>query len=545
MNAIPLPAPAPARGRPLLVVTGFMGTGKTTAGRLAADALGLPFFDNDPSVEARAGASIPQIVDGPGVPALRALERGMVEDAARLSAAVVATGGYAPMHRESFARLAYGSVVTVLAASEDTLVDRLRASAGTRPLLRPDPAARIPELMAERAPAYAAAGQELDTTGQSPEQTAEELIDRYRKRVPPGRPARMEIGGGPAPYDVMVGRGTVGTLGREVRDALPDARVAALVADPAAPAGRAAEASLAEAGLRVALLEVPSGEPAKTMDVANSLWRAFRDAGLDPTDVVVAVGGGATLDVAGFAAATYARGVSLVNVPTTLLAMVDASVGGKVGVDFGDTKNLVGAFHHPQLVVADPGLLGSLPGQALRAGLAEAVKAALLASPLFFEWLEGAALRDGIPEDLEWVIEQAVRIKAGYVTADPQDRGVRKSLNLGHTFAHAIEAATGYEVTHGEAVAAGLVAAARLGARTGHTGRGLEPRLIGLLEGLGLPTTAPMELELGRLLDAMTADKKRRAGRAAFVVPAEDGAVLLDGVDPREAISCLVPTPSR
>jgi 3-dehydroquinate synthetase len=175
--------------------------------------------------------------------------------------------------------------------------------------------------------------------------------------------------------------------------------------------------------------------------------------------------------------------------------------------------------------------------------MSEVVKAAVLASPLFFEWLETAPLTDQRPENLEWVIEQAVRIKAGYVTVDPHDRGARKSLNLGHTFAHAVEAASGYAVSHGDAVATGLVAAARLGARTGHTDRTLERRLTGVLERLGLPAHAPMKLELGTLLDAMAADKKRRAGRAAFVVPAEGGAVLLDGVDPREAVTSLVPAP--
>jgi shikimate kinase/3-dehydroquinate synthase len=542
VNAIPMPAPPPVPGRPLLVITGFMGTGKTTAGRIAADQLGLPFFDNDPLVEARGGAPIPEIFDQRGEAAFRELERGIVEDAARLSAAVVATGGGAPLHRESFSRLAEGNEVVVLSAGELELLRRL-GSSETRPLLRPDPAARIPELMAERAPAYAAAGRAVDTTGVSPEQTANELVQRYRNRVPPGEPGRIEVGGGPLPYPVVVGAGAVSDLGHQVRQAIPDSRVAALVTDPATPAGRAAEAALDQAGLRVALLEVPSGEFAKSMDVANNLWRAFRDSGLEPSDVVVAVGGGATLDVAGFAAATYARGVALVNVPTTLLAMVDASVGGKVGVDYADTKNLIGAFHHPRLVIADPDLLGSLPGPALRAGMAEVVKAALLASPLFFEWLESASLRDGVPQDLEWVIEQAVRIKAGYVSVDPGDRGLRKSLNLGHTYAHAIEAASGFAVGHGEAVAAGLVAAARLGARTGHADRALEPRLISLLERLGLPANAPMKLQLGSLLDAMAGDKKRRAARAVFVAPAADGAILLEGVDPQEAITCLVPPP--
>ena len=551
MRAVPLPAPPPARGRPLLVLTGFMGTGKTTAGRLAAEVLGLPFFDNDPLVEARGGAPIPEIFAQRGEEAFRQLERGIVVDAARLSAAVVATGGGAPLHRESFAELAEGNEVVVLSADEAELARRMPSPDG-RPLLQPDPAARIPALMAERAPAYAAAGEALDTTGSDPEQTAKELVRRYRNRVSPEEPIRIEVRGGSGPYPVVVGKGAVRDLGRLIRDAVPEARRMAMVTDRNVPEESLFEDvtdvpgfgdDLRAAGLEVWIINVPGGEDAKTLDMAGRLWETFRMGELDPTDVIVAVGGGATLDVAGFAAATYARGVALVNVPTTLLAMVDASIGGKVGIDHADAKNLVGAFHDPRLVVADPDLLVSLPAEALRAGMAEVVKAALLASPLFFEWLEAAELRDGVPDNLEWVIEQAVRIKAGYVEADPRDRGLRKSLNLGHTFAHAIEAASGYAVPHGEAVAAGLVAAARLGRRTGHTDPELEARLTKLLDRMGLPTTPPMDLEVAALLDSMTADKKRRGGRAAFVVPAAGGAVLLDGMDAGQAITTLIPAP--
>jgi 3-dehydroquinate synthetase len=251
--------------------------------------------------------------------------------------------------------------------------------------------------------------------------------------------------------------------------------------------------------------------------------------------VVVAVGGGAVLDVAGLAAATYARGVALVNVPTTLLAMVDAGLGGKVAIDHGAAKNLVGAFHPPRLVLADPAVLRSLPDRELRSGFAEIVKAAVLASPLLLDVLE----REDVGDRLEWVVEQAVRVKAGYVAADSRDRGLRRSLNLGHTFAHAIEAASEYRVSHGEAVACGLIAAARLGAHHGVTDPRLEGRLHAILERLGLPTLAPEQLDRARLLEAIAADKKRRSGHAAFVVPASGGAALLEGVDPAEAMSCL------
>jgi 3-dehydroquinate synthetase len=221
--------------------------------------------------------------------------------------------------------------------------------------------------------------------------------------------------------------------------------------------------------------------------------------------------------------------------------MVDAGVGGKVGIDHAGVKNLVGAFHHPLAVVTDPSVLATLPVTALRWGLAEAVKAAVVASPLLLEELERSP-RDGrgIPAALPWVVEQAVRIKAAYVSADPFDRSVRASLNLGHTFAHAVESATGYGVPHGEAVAMGLVAAARLGAAVGATDGGLADRLRRVLAGLGLPVDPPQGLDPRSLLEAMGADKKRRSGRAAFVVPAPDGVELVEGLDPPSALAALI-----
>ncbi|MGH2691516.1 MAG: 3-dehydroquinate synthase, partial [Actinomycetota bacterium] len=209
--------------------------------------------------------------------------------------------------------------------------------------------------------------------------------------------------------------------------------------------------------------------------------------------------------------------------------------GGKVAIDHAGAKNLVGSFHPPSLVLADPTTLQTLPERELRTGFAEIVKAAVLASPLLFDFLEN---EDPMGQ-LEWVIEQAVRIKAGYVAADPRDRGVRRSLNLGHTFAHAIESATAHDISHGEAVAIGLVAAARLGAEHGGTAPELEERIRSTLERLGLPVALPSGLDPDALVGAMAADKKRRSGSAIFVTPGPGGATLVEGIDPKEAISLI------
>jgi 3-dehydroquinate synthase len=295
--------------------------------------------------------------------------------------------------------------------------------------------------------------------------------------------------------------------------------------------------AIGAAGLKVSRIPLPPGEGAKTLTALGDLLTALREQHVEPTDVVVSVGGGATLDAAGFASATYARGIALVNVPTTLLAMVDASLGGKVAIDHAGAKNLVGSFHPPRLVIADPEALATLPERDLRTGLAEIVKAAVLASPLLLDFLE----TEDSATRLEWLVEQAVRIKAGYVAADPRDRGVRRSLNLGHTFAHALESATGYGVSHGEAVSIGLVASARLGAEHAVTDPGTAERLRSILEALGLPVDPPSGPDPDAVVEAMAADKKRRSGSAVFVVPAPGGAALLEGIDPRDAASFLAP----
>ena len=531
MNRMDMPVPLLPLGRPNLLVTGFMGTGKTTSGRLAAERLGLPFIDLDQIAEQRLGTTIANSFRRDGERHFRDLERTLIRSASALSATVVATGGGAVLAPE-FAELARGSEVAVLTAMTEDLEARL-GDPTARPLLFPDPRVRIQELLDARSSAYSDAGEALSTTGRTPEEVADELAERHRRRTGID-PVRIEVRA-PGHGDVIVGRDVLESIGADAAAEIPDARRAALVADPAADAAATrAEVSLERAGLTTIRIDLPGGEAAKTHAVLGRVWTAMRQAGLERTDMVVGVGGGAVLDVAGFAAATYARGIALVNVPTTLLAMVDAGLGGKTAIDHAEAKNLVGAFHPPRFVVCDTSTLDSLPEPDLRSGMGEVVKAAVLASPLLLDVLAADA------PPLDWLVEQAVRVQAGYVAADPTDEGVRRSLNLGHTFAHAIESASGYAVRHGEAVAIGLVAAARLGSRHGISDPSLEPRIRAVLDRVGLPSAPPAGLDPDTLVSAMSADKKRRSGRATFVVPIDPGAALLEDVDPRDAIETLL-----
>ena len=526
---VPLPAPPLPRGRPNLVLAGFMGTGKTTVGRRLAEHLCLPFVDLDEVIAARAGTTVAQLFERLGEQGFRALERVAVADASRLSGTVIAVGGGAPLDRPSFAPLAASGHVVVLAAHADEIARRL-ADGADRPLLRgADPGTRIRELLASRADAYAALGTALDTSGRDAAAIARELA----ARLAPGSLSRVTVESADGETSVLIGDGAIGAAEAELRRTLAGASRAAVVADAAVAGTHALDVAriLADAGIEaVGPIEVPAGEAAKRVEVLAGLWDRFHAARLDASCAIVVVGGGAALDVGGFAAATFARGLRLVNVPTTVLAMADAALGGKVAIDHAGAKNLVGTFHPACLVIADTSTCRTLGPETRRQGLAEVVKAGVLASPLLLELIVDAPLG--------WSVEQSVRVKAAHVAADPRDRGVRRALNLGHTYAHAIESASDHRIPHGDAVAIGLVAAARLGAALSTCGPELAGRIAAVLERLGLPTRAPA-LDEGRLLGALAADKKRASGEVRFVVPAQDGAALVSGIDPREALALL------
>lgn len=534
-----LAAPPLPPGRSNLVLTGFSATGKTTVGPIAAAALDLPFVDLDHLLEARAGRSISEIFAISGEPSFRQMERVAVGEAARLSGTVIATGGGAAMDQVGFAQLAKGAVVVVLSCDREELLARL-GSSPQRPLLVGEDGVSVAALMAERAGLYAAAGLRIDTTGRTVEGVAAEVVASYRGQVVAG-PMVVRVNDGHSSYPVVVGPGALQTLGSVVGAELPRARRAVVISDSgvAARAGAAAASSLRQAGLELSELTTPPGEASKRIDVVAGLWDRLTDLGIDRQDLVVAVGGGAALDAIGFAAATFARGMPVVNVPTTLLAMADAAVGGKVAIDHGGSKNSVGSFHQPSVVLADPDLLSTLPGPLLRQGMAEILKGAVLASPLVLDICQEHRGK-GPLADGSWLVEQAVRLKAAYVEADPEDRSVRQALNLGHTFAHGLEAASDYSISHGDAVAVGLVAAADLGSRLELSAPELGRKLAGLLSIFELPIRAPEALDPARVRRALLTDKKRRSGEAVFVVPrAGGGAELVAGLDLDWALESL------
>jgi 3-dehydroquinate synthase len=277
---------------------------------------------------------------------------------------------------------------------------------------------------------------------------------------------------------------------------------------------------LRDAGMTVDVFAFPAGEPSKTRATWTGVSDAMLAAGLGRDSVVLAVGGGVVGDLAGFVAATYLRGVPYVQIPTTLLAMIDSSVGGKTGVDTPAGKNLIGAFHAPRAVIASLDVLGTLPRVELRAGMAEAVKHGAIADVGYFSWMEtcGAAVLAGDRVETERLVRRSVEIKAAAVAEDEREAGRRRTLNFGHTIGHAVEALSGYELLHGEAIAIGMVAEARLGERLGITAAGTAVRIRVLLEVMGLPTGMPAWAEPERVLELTRADKKSRGGTVEYAL---------------------------
>ncbi len=348
---------------------------------------------------------------------------------------------------------------------------------------------------------------------------------------------------GPRRYDIAVTSGDPRGLGPFARARLRGSTAFVVADEHVRPHAAAASEALAAAGFRTSTEILPSGEAQKALGVASRLYDRLAEMQADRKTAVVAVGGGVIGDLAGFVAATYNRGLPLLMVPTTLLAMVDSSVGGKVAVNHPRAKNLIGAFHQPAGVWIDTAALDTLPEREYKSGLAEVVKYGVILDADFFAWLEAkqAAVLRRDPEAVRYVVTRCCRLKADVVEKDEREEtGLRAVLNYGHTFGHAFEAAGGYGAwLHGEAVAAGMVCASRLAERRGLVGPEVTARQVRLLEAFGLPT-APQSWPADALLAAMRIDKKAEAGRLRFVLPRRLGEVALYEV-PEEDVRTILP----
>lgn len=516
-----------------IFLTGFMGAGKTTVGRIVARRLGVPFVDLDAVVEELDGRGVPAIFAESGEEAFRCAETDALSSLTDHPDAVVACGGGVVLRDENRVLLRRLGRVFYLSVTAEEALARLGDAAG-RPLLEGEAGRLAPTLLEGRRALYAAVADEtVDTAGMTPDAVADEIVARARVATEAAVTVTVRSTGGG--YAAVVGRGLLGGLGERLRGVLPHVTRVAIVSDASvAPLyAPAAEASLRTAGLAVTLLTVPAGEGSKSWEQAGELLGAFAAEGLERTSAVVALGGGVVGDLAGFCAATYLRGLPVVQVPTTLLAHVDSSIGGKTGVDLPQGKNLVGAFWPPVLVLADTSTLGSLSEVEWRSGLAEVAKSAVLAGEREMVWLEEHAARlvRRDPEAVDLAVELCVAFKARVVSGDERESGDRECLNLGHTLGHAIEAVAGYGVVpHGLAVADGMRFAARLAERLGLADSAWTCRQEALLDSLSL-VAGGAAFNREALDEKMRSDKKVRGGRVRFALALAPGICEVREID--------------
>ncbi|MFF1489730.1 3-dehydroquinate synthase [Streptomyces sp. NPDC058319] len=541
-------------GAPAVVLVGPMGVGKSTVGRLLADRLGLAYRDTDDDIVAEQGRAISEIFVDEGEDAFRALEKEAVRRAVAEHGGVLALGGGAVLDADTRALLAPLPVVCLSMDVEEAV--RRTGLNVARPLLAVNPRKQWRELMEARRHLYEeVATAVVATDGRTPEEVTGAVLDAVGlkdasapKTVSPGAGApdpgqenamtqqvtRIRIGGtdGTDPYDVLVGRQLLGELAGLIGEQAQ--RVAVIHPEALAETGDALRADLAGQGYEAVAIQVPNAEEAKTAEVAAYCWKALGQSGFTRSDVIVGVGGGATTDLAGFVAATWLRGVRWVAVPTTVLAMVDAAVGGKTGINTAEGKNLVGAFHPPAGVLCDLAALDSLPVNDYVSGLAEVIKAGFIADPVILDLIESdpqAARTPAGPHTAE-LIERSIRVKAEVVSADLKESGLREILNYGHTLGHAIEKNERYKWRHGAAVAVGMHFAAELGRLAGRLDDATADRHRTVLESVGLPLHYRHD-QWPKLLETMKVDKKSRGNLLRFIVL--DGLArptVLEGPDP-------------
>jgi len=515
-----------------IILTGFSFTGKSAVGREVAQRLGRRFADSDDEIVALAGKDIPDIFAEDGEQRFRALERQVLASICEKEDYVVATGGGAvvdPGNRELFSRC---GVVVCLEAAPETIHKRLVAAQEAYQTVRPlltveDPLGHIKSLKAARQPFYDMADWSVCTDNLTLGHVVDRVIDGFKQvSARNSDPAYFEgasfvVATSSQTYPVFVGWGTLTKLSRHIAQTGLSKHAAVISDEQVFPHyGKHVTEALEEAGFSVESLVVPAGETTKSLDSATLIYDWLVEHRTERTHSIVALGGGMVGDLAGFVAATFLRGLPLVHVPTTLVAMADSSIGGKVAVNHPQAKNIIGAFHQPHLVAIDAVTLSTLPRRELVSGWAEVIKHALTLDPDFLAFLEANA--DGLAGLDAEVTTEAIRrsgsLKAMVVSEDERESGKRMILNYGHTIGHGLEAAMGYEhYLHGEAVAIGMIGAALLSERLGLVSEDVVARQRALLQSFGLPTTCP-GVDAASVTRAMELDKKVREKAVRWVL---------------------------
>ena len=545
-----------------IFITGFSGSGKTTVGEQVAQRLGWPFVDTDDEIVAAGGKSIEDIFSEMGEAEFRKREHERLTALCERECQVVSTGGGMIMDERNRGLMEHNGIVVYLDARPDTIFERLERQrtqaegSSVRPMLAADDRlARIRSLKDKRQANYAKAHWTVHTDRLTPAEVAAEVLrgwEMLKDRTTPEQrdgdepAAVVRTSSGNCP--VWVGWGILEELGERVRRVLSPHAAYVITDEGVQRHAREAQVSMEAAGIPTQMFVVPAGEQSKTLETAQHIYAWLAEGKAERGHLILAVGGGMIGDLAGYVAATYLRGMPLVQVPTSLLAMMDSSIGGKVAVDLPQGKNLVGAFHQPTFVLTDVHALETLPGRELASGWAEALKHGLILDRTLVETFEqlGPSIRSLDPGPTTDVIRRSVAIKADIVSRDEKETlGIRALLNYGHTIGHAIEAATGYGTfLHGEAVSVGMMGAAFISNVLGRLSAGEVERQRALLESYGLPT-ACAGVDTAAVSEAMLSDKKTVGKSIRWVLLDSIGTAVTETDVPGEVVQDVLGRLSR
>ncbi len=525
-----------------IVLTGFMGTGKTSVGEELSRRLGCPFIDTDTLIEKREGMPVSLIFREKGEDYFRKVERAVVEEVSLNNNVVIATGGGVIKDERNVRNLSRMGIIIWLKADPKIILRRVMLEGGKRPLLDvEEPLEEIMRLLSERERFYMKADLSIDTGYITPGEAAQDIIERLGLDM---QEVTVELKD--RSYKIVIGKRGLQKLGLRLKEFRPS-NIAIVCNKTVFPFYRdAVQKSFDGCGITPEVFLLPDGEEYKDLLWVSYIYGELLKARFDRESLLIALGGGVVGDITGFVASTYMRGIKYVQVPTTLLAQVDSSVGGKTGVNHTLGKNMIGTFYQPSLVLIDVDTLKTLPGREFRAGISEIIKYGVIADKSLFAFLEEN--REGIlagGDSLVHVIKRSCEIKADVVSKDERESGLRETLNFGHTIGHALETAGRYtRFLHGEAVAIGICYASALAVKMGVLQNEDAERIKKLIEKYDLPTQIPDDISVSEIMYAMEIDKKVKAGKIRIILPEAIGRVRIQEDVDRGIIKEVLSSPA-
>jgi len=545
-----------AFGRNIILI-GFSATGKTRVGSEVAHRLGWHLADTDNRIVDIAGKPIERIFDEDGEPKFREYEKAVLKEACSHDRAVIACGGGVVIDSANRELMSGSGIVILLEAKSETIYRRLSSNTGdeVRPLLAgDDPMQNIKDLKDKRQTLYDKASDwTVHTDNLTIAEVSEEVIrgwhygirrkeNIYSVNVDANGSSSVVVTATGA-YPIFVGYGILDSLGANLKDAGLSGSISVISDDNVYKIyGERVEKILEAAGCEVGSYVVPAGEQSKSLDVVAKIYDWMVQRRVERGSPVIALGGGMVGDLAGFAAATYLRGLPLIHVPTSLLAMVDASIGGKVAVDHAQGKNLIGSFYQPHLILSDVATLKTLPQRELTSGWAELIKHALILDKSLFEFLDVQSQRLVAlsQKTTAEAVARSAAIKAGVVSLDEKESGLRTVLNYGHTIAHGLETASGYDTfLHGEAVSLGMVGAAMISQKLGLVSSDVVEKQKAILQKYGLPINYT-DIDYAKVLEAIELDKKVRGKKVRWVLLEDIGSTVIRDDVPQKLVSEVI-----